>query len=73
MRFEAGDRVVLVSMSDDPDPIPPGSEGTVTRTVSLEFPGEPQQEQVSVAWDSGRSLSCLVPPDELVRVDPDSP
>lgn len=73
MRFTKGDRVRLVSMVDDPDPIEPGSEGLVLHTTELHFRGEPPQEQVSVSWDNGRSLSCVVPPDVLVRVDPTQP
>ena len=73
MRYATGDRVALVSMPEDPDPIKPGSEGTVTRVTELHFPGGGPQLQVSVKWDSGRSLSCLVPPDVLVRADPSQP
>lgn len=72
MRYRSGDRVTLVSMGDDPDPIASGSEGTVVHVADLKFVGEPQL-QVSVRWDSGRSLSCLVPPDVLVQTDPYAP
>jgi len=41
-------------MPDDPDPIPPGSTGTVTRVT------EGPLAQIEVRWDCGRSLS-LVP------------
>lgn len=41
-------------MPDDPDPIPAGSTGTVTRVTDGPL------AQVSVDWDNGRSLS-LVP------------
>lgn len=69
MRYRTGDRVTLVAMENDPDPIPSGSEGTVVHVAELKFDDEPQL-QVSVKWDNGRSLSCLVPPDVLVRTDP---
>lgn len=72
MRYRTGDRVTLVSMENDPDPITSGSEGTVVRVAELRFVDEPQL-QVSVKWDNGRSLSCLVPPDVLVRTDPYAP
>jgi hypothetical protein len=72
MRYQVGDRVTLVSMGADIDPIPSGSEGTVTHVTELQFAGE-DQLQVGVKWDNGRSLSCLVPPDVLVRTDPYAP
>jgi len=51
----AGDRIRLINMADDPDPIPAGSTGTVTRVT------EGTLAQIDVRWDdSGRSLS-LVP------------
>lgn len=73
MRFQAGDRVMLVHMGDDPSPVKSGTEGTATHVAELRFPGEPAQLQVSVNWDDGRTLSCLVPPDVIVRVDPSQP
>lgn len=73
MRFTKGDRVRLVSMFDDPDPITPGSEGVVVHTAELNFRDEPPQEHVSVVWDNGRRLACLIPPDVLVRADPTQP
>ena len=52
--IRTGDRIRLLDMPDDPDPIPAGSTGTVTRVTTGPL------GQVTVAWDSGRSLS-LVP------------
>lgn len=60
--LEAGDRIELVHMPDDPCPIEPGTTGTV-RSVT-EFLG---RAQVSVEWDAPRSLSLCIPPD-VVRV-----
>ena len=51
---QIGDRVRMLQMPDDPDPIPAGSTGTVTRVTDGPL------AQVSVDWDNGRSLS-LVP------------
>ncbi len=73
MSYQKGDRVRLVRMGDDPDPVEPGTEGVVVHTAELRFPGERPQMQVSVSWDNGRSLRCLVPPDVLVRVDSTQP
>jgi hypothetical protein len=57
---QPGDRIRLVAMSDDPDPIPPGTTGTVTAV-------RPQRTwaQVDVAWDNGRTLMLVVPPDQF--------
>ncbi|NDE15113.1 DUF4314 domain-containing protein [bacterium] len=73
MSYQKGDRVRLVRMGDDPDPVAPGTEGVVVHTADLYFPGERPQMQVSVNWDNGRSLSCIVPPDVLIRVDSAQP
>lgn len=62
---KTGDRVRLLHMPDDPDPIPVGTEGTVRMITPLQFFGEKEQTQVTISWDNGRSLSCLCPPDRL--------
>ena len=50
-----GDRIRLIAMPDDPDPIPAGATGTVLAVTTGRF------AQIDVAWDnSSRSLS-LVP------------
>lgn len=66
--IKAGDRVRLVSMTDDPDPIPVGSLGTVIAIY-------PHRDwtQVDVAWDSGRTLMLAIPPDCVAIVDPKQP
>ena len=48
-----GDRIRLLSMPDDPDPIPVGSTGTVTYATTGTL------AQVGVAWDNGRSLNLI--------------
>ena len=60
--IRVGDRVKMVHMPDDPDPIPAGSVGTVRLITDLHFRDQPQV-QFMVSWDSGRSLSCICPPD----------
>ena len=60
-----GDRVRLISMTDDPDPIPAGTTGTVA--------GVYQQNgwrQIDVDWDTGRSLMLSIPPDVVERIGP---
>ena len=61
--FKAGDRVRLVSMTDDPDPIPAGTTGTVAGVY-------PQRDwsQVDVDWDNGRSLMLSLPPDRIAVI-----
>ena len=51
-RLKKGDRIRLVSMPQDPDPIPVGSLGTV-----VEVHEHLDWTQVDVDWDNGRSLS----------------
>lgn len=65
-----GDRVKLVFMPKDPDPIPEGTEGTVTHVQHLDW-GLDKFSQVSVDWDNGRTLSCVCPPDHLVIIGGD--
>ena len=58
-----GQRIELVRMPQDPDPVPPGTPGTV---LSVEAFG--QSHIVRVAWDNGRTLAMLAELDEwLVR------
>jgi hypothetical protein len=59
-----GDRVRLVAMPDDPHPIPLGTTGTVT-SVRKCGSGRDAWFQVDVAWDNGRTLMLVVPPDEI--------
>ena len=56
-----GTRIRLVSMPNDPDPVPVGSEGTVIgHSTAL-------SGQLWVAWDNGRSL-CLLPGTDVWEV-----
>lgn len=59
-----GDRVSLVSMGDDPAPIPRGTQGTVTN-VSCWTGGE---WNIGVKWDNGRTLGLVYPEDKFVKV-----
>ena len=63
--LKVGDRVRLVSMTDDPDPILEGEIGTLIAVY-------PQDgwHQVDVQWDSGRSLMLVIPPDRVEIVSP---
>lgn len=61
--LKVGDRIRLISMIDDPDPIPVGTIGTVVGLY-------PQREwtQVDVDWENGRSLMLSIPPDQVELV-----
>jgi hypothetical protein len=69
-----GDRIELVSMGDDPCPIEPGTRGTLDNIVDVDL-GDGPFKQLWVHWDDGRTLSPVIPPDEVrvlsPRSDPD--
>ena len=73
--MKTGDRVRRVYMPNDPDPIPPGTEGTVDdiNRIQLGPRGEQSFTQISVKWDNGRSLMCVTPPDRLEVIQPSVP
>ena len=58
-----GDRIRLVAMPEDPDPIPIGSTGVITAIRKQHLVGS-DWYQVDVTWDSGRTLMLIMPPDE---------
>ena len=57
-QLKPGDRVRLISMPEDPDPIPVGSLGTVVAVYE-----HADWYQVDVKWDSGRELMLSMPED----------
>jgi hypothetical protein len=59
-----GQRIELVRMGPDPDPIPPRTRGTVT-SVHRGYGAA----QIGVAWDNGRTL-MLVEGEDVWRVLP---
>ena len=61
----AGQRVVLIRMHDDPDPVSPGTMGTVHRVILNE-----RGWVIGVDWDDGRPCP-LVPGDRfIIELDP---
>ena len=63
MEVHKGDRIKLLQMNDDPDPIPAGTLGTVTFINKCgDF------TQIAVDWDNGRKLMLAVPPDRYVKI-----
>ena len=66
-RIRPGDRIVLLSMPHDPDPVPVGAEGLIERARDV---GHGAFTQVEVRWDDGRTLMLSMPPDEVRVVRP---
>lgn len=60
---KVGDRIRLIQMGDDPDPIPPGTTGTVLSCNKVwHLDG---QRQIDVKWDIPRSLKLVWPTDQI--------
>lgn len=57
-----GDRIRLLAMQDDPDPIQVGQTGTVV-SVARHGGGKDAWFQIDVSWDNGRTLMLVSPPD----------
>lgn len=64
--LQAGDRVRVVQMDNDPYPIAPGTEGTI-ENVNWYTPDK-SKGQISVKWDNGRRLKVLVPEDKIQKI-----
>ncbi len=64
--FGSGDRIRLIQMVDDPDPIPAGTVGTVTK---IHFHRD--WTQIEVSWKNGRTLMLSTPPDRFEIIDGD--
>lgn len=62
--LRAGDRIRLVAMTNDPDPMPTGETGTVA-SVHRHGEGREAWFQVDVSWDNGRTLMLVSPPDKF--------
>jgi hypothetical protein len=58
-----GDRIRLLAMPDDPDPIPLGSTGTVISVTTGPF------AQIEVDWDNGRTLALIPGVDRFEVID----
>lgn len=57
-----GKRIKLIDMPDDPNPIPPGSTGTVRKVTHIRWGGR-DDYQIMMNWDIGRSLAIIFPND----------
>lgn len=56
-----GRRIKLIQMGNDPNPIQPGSEGTIAFQDDM--------KNIHVAWDNGRTLS-LIPGVDQYEIKP---
>ncbi len=62
-----GDRIRLLAMGDDPDPIAPGQTGTVVGVFTVGH-GQDRWHQIDVSWDNGRTLMLASPPDRFETI-----
>ncbi len=60
-----GNRIRLIEMSDDPDPIPVGEIGTVIGISHHDDGDDDLWHQIDVQWDNGRALMLTLPPDQI--------
>ena len=58
--LKVGDRIRLISMPDDADPIPAGTMGVVT-----EIHIHSDWTQLEVSWENGRTLMLVSTPDQF--------
>jgi hypothetical protein len=60
MSLKIGTRIRMIHMPDDPCPIEPGTEGTITYTEeSFSLMKNRYLAAYGVAWDNGRTLKVL--------------
>lgn len=59
--YPVGNRIRLISMTDDPRPIAAGEEGTVACVDDI--------GSIHVNWDNGRSLAVIPGVDTFCRIE----
>lgn len=60
LNYPPGTRLELISMGKDPDPVPPGTRGTVERVNSY--------GDIEMSWDNGRTLSLILGEDSFRKL-----
>ena len=60
--MKVGDKIELIYMPNDPNPIPAGTRGTITGINNTPWDGE---TQISVSWENGRTLMLIHPTDSF--------
>ncbi len=67
--LSTGDRIELIEMPEEPNPLPRGSKGAVEWVEDVNLGGSGGRfTQVGVEWDNGRSLMLSIPPDRVRRI-----
>jgi hypothetical protein len=66
--FATGDRIEMIRMSDDPNPIAPGTKGTVRHVEPVRLGPGDNFTQIDVLWDNGRTLMVVCPPDRIRKI-----
>lgn len=61
-----GDRIRLIKMNNDPNPIESDATGTVKEINSVQMFGE---DHLTVDWDNGRGLNLIVGEDEFEVIE----
>lgn len=62
-----GDRIRLLAMDNDPEPVQDGLTGTV-ESIARHGRGKDTWFQIDVSWDNGRTLMLTVPPDQIAII-----
>jgi hypothetical protein len=62
--MKIGDKIKLIEMKNDPNPINPGQIGEITE---IRLSGPSECHQINVLWEDGRTLS-LLPYEDLFEI-----
>ena len=64
--LRVGDRIEMLDMPNDPDPIPEGTQGTVV-SVTID-PFDQAEHIIGVDWDNGRTLNICTKEDRVMKL-----
>ena len=65
--LKVGDRIELLTMPEDPNPVPEGTQGTVeSMTVDS---CDTAEYIIGVKWDNGRTLNVCTGVDRVMKVN----